>query len=313
MFIESRDEGRPVLLFVHGGPGMPEFWLTQRYPTGLAELFTVVWWEQRGAGLSYSSAIPPETMRVEQFVADTLEVMRYLRRRFDTEKIYLLAHSWGSFIGLQAAAQAPELLHAYIGMGQVTHQLRSERQSYEYLLARFTENGDRRMVRKLERAPVTDTVPLPAAYDALRDKAMHSLGVGTTRDMHSVITGIFLPSWMSRAYTLREKADLWRGKFFSRSAGLWDQMLATDLTRLITGLPIPAYFLHGAYDHTVSYSMAKDYARRLQTPLVGFYTFADSAHSPAFEEPERTRVILRDDVLAGRNDLADPDQSPGVP
>ena len=68
MFIEGRDEANPVLLFMHGGPGMPEFWLTRRYPTGLAEIFTVVWWEQRGAGLSFSPAIPPDTMTVEQFI-----------------------------------------------------------------------------------------------------------------------------------------------------------------------------------------------------------------------------------------------------
>lgn len=303
MFIESRDEANPVLLFIHGGPGMPEFWLTRRYPTGLAEIFTVVWWEQRGAGLSFSRDIPPDTMTVEQFIADTIEVIRYLRRRFDTEKVYLLAHSWGSFVGLQVAARAADQLHAYIGMAQVTDQLESERRSYEYLLARYTEIGDRRMVRALERVPVTDSVP--AAYDAMRDKAMHRLGVGTTRDMHSVVTGIFLHSWRSNDYTLPEKVNLWRGKVYSRRAGLWDQMLATDLRKLVTELPIPAYFLHGRYDYTVSYPMAKAFASHLQAPQVGFYTFRDSAHSPAFEEPERTRTILRDDVLAGKTDLAD--------
>jgi pimeloyl-ACP methyl ester carboxylesterase len=303
MFIESRDEANPVLLFIHGGPGMPEFWLTRRYPTGLAEIFTVVWWEQRGAGLSFHPDIPPDTMTVEQFIADTIEVIRYLRRRFDTEKVYLLAHSWGSFVGLQVAAHAADQVHAYIGMAQVTDQLESERRSYEYLLARYTEIGDRRMVRALERAPVTDSVP--AAYDAIRDKAMHRLGVGTTRDMRSVITGIFLPSWRSHDYTLREKVNLWRGKVYSRRSGLWDQMLTTDLTKLVTDLPIPAYFLHGLYDYTVSYPMAKAFASHLRAPQVGFYTFPDSAHSPAFEEPERTRAILRDDVLAGKTDLAD--------
>jgi pimeloyl-ACP methyl ester carboxylesterase len=51
MFIKSRDVNHPVLLFLHGGPGMPEYFLTQRYPTSLEEDFTVVWWDRRGAGL----------------------------------------------------------------------------------------------------------------------------------------------------------------------------------------------------------------------------------------------------------------------
>jgi pimeloyl-ACP methyl ester carboxylesterase len=64
MFIKSRNVDNPVLLFVHGGPGMPEYWLTRWYPTGLEEHFTVVWWEQRGAGFSYSPGIPPESRRL---------------------------------------------------------------------------------------------------------------------------------------------------------------------------------------------------------------------------------------------------------
>jgi pimeloyl-ACP methyl ester carboxylesterase len=135
MFIKSKDSNNPVLLFVHGGRGMPEYWLTQRYPIGLEDHFTVVWWEQRGAGLSYSVDIAPETMTAEQFVDDTIEVTNYLRDRFGKEKIYLMAHSWGSYIGIQAAAQEPDLYYAYIGIGQITHQIQSEQLAYQYALA----------------------------------------------------------------------------------------------------------------------------------------------------------------------------------
>lgn len=64
--LKSEDISNPVLLFVHGGPGMPEYWLTEKYPTGLEKYFTVVWWDQRGAGLSYSSDIPAKTMTTEK-------------------------------------------------------------------------------------------------------------------------------------------------------------------------------------------------------------------------------------------------------
>ena len=205
MFIKSKDIDQPVLLFVHGGPGMPEYWLTQRYPTGFEDHFTVVWWEQRGAGLSYSSHIPPETMTAEQFIADLLEVTHYLRQRFGKEKIYLMAHSWGSYLGIQAAAREPELYYAYIGIGQISYQIKSEQLAYEYALEQYKKNGNTAMVRKLEAAPPTMTVPLPPAYLALRDKYMHETGIGTTHDMRSVVTGIFLPSWQFREYTLARK------------------------------------------------------------------------------------------------------------
>ena len=307
MFIKGKNINNPVLLFVHGGPGMPEYWLTQQYPTGLEDHFTVVWWEQRGAGLSYSPAIPAETMTAEHYIADTLEVTKYLRTRFGREKIYLMAHSWGSYIGIQAAAREPELYYAYIGMGQISYQIKSEQLAYEYALEYYKNIGNTDMVQRLEAAPPTLTVPLPAAYNALRDEYMHGAGIGTTHEMKSVITGIFLPSWQFREYTVGEKINLWRGKIFSRSSdfNLWDTMQATDLTKQVTQLAIPVYFFEGAYDYTCAYPLAKEYFAQLNAPVKGFYTFEHSAHSPIFEEPEKMLKILQQDVLAGTNNLAD--------
>jgi pimeloyl-ACP methyl ester carboxylesterase len=305
MFIESRDQTNPVLLYLHGGPGMPTYFLTQRYPTGLEEYFTVCWWEQRGTGLSYRAGIHPQTMTVEQFIADTLEVTNYLRQRFGKDKIYLMGHSWGSFIGIQAAARAPELFHAYIGVAQITHQLASEKLAYDYMLRRYKESGDARMARKLAAAPVTLTGGTPAAYLAVRDAAMHRLGIGTTHDMDSVVSGIFLASLRCRAYTLREKVAIWRGRAFSRRFHLWDELVRTDLTEEVPALALPIYFCHGAYDYTVSYALAKAYFGQLQAPLKGFYTFECSAHSPFLEEPGRMQVIVREDILLGATRLAD--------
>jgi pimeloyl-ACP methyl ester carboxylesterase len=298
MFVKSKEATNPVLLVLHGGPGMPDYFLTERYPTGLEEYFTVVWWEQRGTGLSYRAGIPHETMTVEQFIADTLAVTNYLRSRFGQEKIYLLGHSWGSFIGIQTAARAPELYHAYIGMAQMSYQLASEQQAYEYMLAQYKANGNQRMVRKLQAAPVTMAGGTPDAYLAVRDEAMHTLGIGTTHDMKSVITGVFLASWWSLAYTWREKLNIWRGRSFSRSFGLWDQVIHTDLSTLVPVLDLPVYFFHGIYDYTCSYTLAQAYFEKLKAPVKRFYTFEQSAHCPVLEEPETARRIFQEEVLA---------------
>jgi pimeloyl-ACP methyl ester carboxylesterase len=198
MVIRGRDVRNPVLLWVHGGPGMPDYLLTERYPPYLEDLFTLVWWDQRGTALSYDPKIPPETMTIEQFVSDTLAVTDYLRQRFDQDKVYLLGHSWGSLIAIQAAARSPQRYHAYLGMAQVVHQVESEKLAYDYMLAEYRRRGDTAMVRDLEAAPVSMTTGTSDAYLKLRDKAMHRLGIGTTHDMKSVITGLFLPSWTFR-------------------------------------------------------------------------------------------------------------------
>jgi pimeloyl-ACP methyl ester carboxylesterase len=303
MFIKSKDATHPVLLYLHGG--MPDYFLTQKYPTGLEDYFTVVWWEQRGSGISYSADIPPETMTLEQMISDTLAVTNYLRHRFGKEKIYLMGHSGGTFIGIQAAAQAPELYYAYIGVAQMSNQLKSERLAYEYMLQQFKENGNTKMVRKLEEAPVTMTDGIPDAYYAVRDEAMHSLGIGTTHDMKSVLSGIFFPSLTFRGYTLLEKVNMWRGKSQSGVSPFWDEIIATDLSEQVPELDLPVYFFEGIYDYTCSYTEAKSYFEKLKAPLKGFYTFEQSAHSPLFEEPEKMLKILQEDVLVGVNNLAD--------
>jgi hypothetical protein len=91
----------------------------------------------------------------------------------------------------------------------MVHRVESEKIAYDYMLAEYRRRGDDAMVRDLEAAPVSKTAGTPEAYLKLRDKAMHRLGVGTTRDMKSVITGLFLPSWKFPGYTLREKSAAW--------------------------------------------------------------------------------------------------------
>jgi pimeloyl-ACP methyl ester carboxylesterase len=134
---------------------------------------------------------------------------------------------------------------------------------------------------------------------------MHRLGIGTTHDMASVITGLFLPSWTFPGYTLREKINLWRGRAFSRSFGLWDQLIWIDLRTSVPRLEVPVYFLEGRYDYTCATELARDYFRTLDAPIKGFYEFGDSAHSPVFEEPDVAHRILQADVLTGTNALAD--------
>ena len=84
---------KPVLLFVHGGPGMPEYFLDRTHPTGLEQDFVVAWWEQRGAGMSYSAGRDDTTMTIDQMVDDVIGVADYLRTRFHQDRIYLMAQS----------------------------------------------------------------------------------------------------------------------------------------------------------------------------------------------------------------------------
>jgi hypothetical protein len=127
-----------------------------------------------------------------------------------------MAQSGGSFFGIQAAARAPELYHGYVGVAQMVYQLESERLACEYMLERFKQAGDSRMVRQLAAVRVTMADGTPPGYLALRDQAMHRLGVGATHDMRSVLTGVCWPSLRSRHYTPRRE-----NQAMARQALLW--------------------------------------------------------------------------------------------
>ena len=304
MFLRGADATKPVLLFVHGGPGMPEYFLDRTHPTGLEQDFIVAWWEQRGSGLSYAAGSDGATMTSNQLVEDTIAVADCLRSRFGQDRIYLLGHSWGSFIGIQAAARAPERFLAYLGMGQVSQQRRAEMLAHQRALETYAKAGDTVTVERLRAAPLTEAGPLPQEWLAMRDDVMHRIGIGTTRDMDSVITGVFVPVWQTPDYNVMEKIDVWRGKKRSQAL-LFERLLEADLGTLVPALEIPAYFLLGREDYTAGYPLAKAYFRGLSAPVKGFYTFEHSAHSPAFEEPGRMRQILQTDVLHARATMAD--------
>ncbi|MGE5380627.1 MAG: alpha/beta hydrolase [Methylocystaceae bacterium] len=308
MFIKGKNTDNPVLLFVHGGPCFPEYFLVDKYPTGLEDVFTVCYWEERGGGLSYSSDVALESMTMEQLASDTIAVTNYLRERFGQEKIYLMAHSGGTFFAIQVAASAPELYHAYIGISQITSQAESERIAYKYLLEQYEAAGNTRMVKKLRyfRVLKEDADVAPFFKSMVRDQAMHELGVGTMRNIKSVGMDVFVPVMLCRAYTLGEKASLWKSKFsFIKKTKLHDEIVTNDITLKVTKAEIPMYFFSGAYDLTVNHDLSKAYLEQIQAPVKGFYTFEQSAHSPIYEESERMMDIILEDVLHGKNNLAD--------
>jgi pimeloyl-ACP methyl ester carboxylesterase len=295
MFITRSQASGPVLLYLHGG--MPEFFLDRAHPSGLEQLFTVVWWEQRGSGMSYQAGSPKGRVTVEGLIEDTLTLSDQLRHRFDQPRIYLMAHSGGTFLGIQAAARAPDLFHAYIGVAQISDQLESEVLAYRHMLEECQKRGHAALARRLQKCPVTKEGGTPAAYLRVRDAAMHRLGIGTMRSMRSVMAGIFLPSLRCRHYSVRERAKLWAAKATSGASVVWDAMLATDLRQRVPEVRVPVYFLHGVHDYTCSYVLARGYFDRLTAPQKGFYSFDGSAHSPIFEEPERALQIIRNDIL----------------
>jgi pimeloyl-ACP methyl ester carboxylesterase len=112
--IESGNRNNPLLLFLHGGPGMliPSGVGFRNKHQGITKLFILVSWDQRRAGNSYNPHIPEQSLNVSQFVADTDALIEYLKNLFHASKIILAAQSWGSIIAMNYIANYPDDIYA---------------------------------------------------------------------------------------------------------------------------------------------------------------------------------------------------------
>ena len=295
LFIRSENPDNPVILFLHGGPGSPELPLLipVEKEERLEKYFTMVYWDQRGAGMSYHDDIDPATMTLEQMVADTAEVTQYIQGRFNQDKIILMGHSWGSYLGVKTVEKHPELYQAYIGIGQVCNQRLSEKLAYDYLLAQAQERNDKKATDALEKVDANaPSFPENEYIMTARSSLMNKYGVGIQHKGASTLA-IVKDMMLFRGYTPNEKRGYGQGLLFSQQH-LFSSMLDDDLNASSTVFQIPVFITHGKYDYQVSHELAKQYVENLQAPDKDFITFDESAHSPILEEPERFTQVVRD-------------------
>lgn len=296
MIILAKDMSNPILLVCGGGPGIPEYLLENIYPSKLVDKFTVCYLEYRGTGLSYNSDINISDMTTERYVTDILEVTNYLRKRFSQDKIYILGHSFGSYVAIKTIQKYPEYYYAYIAMSQICNQKESEYRAYNYMKKQYELSANNKMLKKFAEYPIHESDEMCKKYfsSSLRDTAMHDLGVGTTHDMRSVITGIFFPSLKCIAYTWQERINIWRGKSVAASFPVAEECLQFNALDDITALQIPIYFFAGKYDYTCCYTLQKEFYEQIDAPEKQFFIFENAAHSPIYEEAEKASKFLQE-------------------
>ncbi|MFP4290152.1 MAG: alpha/beta fold hydrolase [Cyclobacteriaceae bacterium] len=283
ILFSGKNDQNPVLLFLHGGPGLPLFPLRKEIvkKTKLEDYFTVAYWEQRGSGKSFSKQIPDDSMHISQMEADTHVVVKLVAKKFAQASIYLMGHSWGSLLGLRQAAQHPELITAYLGIGQLINALTSDRQSYDFTLQQARKQNKKAALKQLEKIG-------PPPFNV--NKLMQQRGLlqkfdGTRRDGGGSLLQLVKDAFTTPEYRLKEVFSMLSNALYSLNH-LWDELYQYDLHE-INKVEVPVYFLHGRHDHTVSYDVAHSFYEKLEAPKgKKFITFENSAHYPFVEEAE---------------------------
>jgi pimeloyl-ACP methyl ester carboxylesterase len=296
VLIRSEDVlSNPILLILHGGPGTSELTMQRRYTMPLERFFTVVNWDQRGAGKSFPAGKDESKMTIDQLVEDTRELVEYLLQRFGKEKVILQGRSWGSALGMLTIAKYPNLFYTYVGIGQISDMGRSEKASYQWTLQQASLHHDIKALRELEAMG-----PPPYSGDWLKKfntqrKYVAKYGgemYGNKLGGNSIMVRSIV---FSPEYTMMDRLSY--NSAAQRSLRLLHpQLMTINFFSAALKLNIPVFFAEGRYDRVVPSSLAAEYYETLNAPFKHLTWFEGSAHMPDIEEHQRFQKLLIEQV-----------------
>ena len=291
--VRGTDKRNPVLVLIHGGPGYVSIPMSWWFSRDWEEYFTVVQWDQRAAGKTHLLTDPAQikpTLTPERMILDAEEMIAWARKTLAKDKVIVVGHSWGSFLGLEIARRHPEWLHAYVGVGQVADGMESERRGWRFALDSARRAGNAQAIRELEAiAPYAVPGKLVPIKDLLTQRKWMSFygGAMAYRRDNSAESAL---AKLSPDYTDEELRHLWDGNEFATPI-LLPGVLALDLSRIQT-LQVPLVLFLGRHDKNVNADVAAEWFVKVQAPKKALVWFERSAHMPMTEEPGKFLISL---------------------
>ena len=280
----SQNLNNPIMLFLHGGPGMPMMYLAHEFQRPLEENFTVIQWDRRGAGKTYSrnkSSI--EDMNVRRIIDDTYALIDTLMNRYQKDKIILVGHSFGTHLGSIISSERPDLIKAYISIGQVVDNERAIVLQEEFIRDEANKRNREDIILALDQ-------PIKPDFESW----LFEFG-GELKKSKSFFPLIW-SGMQAQEYTLSEAMAVGKGSSFS-SANMKYNVLSESIFSEITEYEVPVYFFIGKFDYATPHQLVAEYYESIKAPKKEITYFENSAHFPFFEEPDQfcteiNRILL---------------------
>jgi pimeloyl-ACP methyl ester carboxylesterase len=255
----SGEPQKPLLLFLHGGPGNSVMGYANRFTSQLQKHFLIVHWDQRESGKTAELNRTDKPLTVSLMVSDAVELIQYLKQRFNKEKIYLMGQSWGGFLALEVAIAAPELLEACLAVSPMIYQDESERLSLAYLIKKAQMRGDTLALKEL------NSVQVP--FQSPKDVYFHRKWLAIF-DKRNPPIDIFVLGWCQTWLPLFQEAS------------------HVNYMEMAPRLDCPIYFFIGRNDLQTHAQLAENYFQLVTAPDKKFFLFKRSSHSPHLKESE---------------------------
>lgn len=293
--VKSEDEKNPVLLFLHGGPGVCNRHTIMKDHADLARVFTVVAWDQRGSGGSYWGA-KQETLTVDRLVEDASELVNWLCERFHKDKVFIIGGSWGSELGTYLAYRHPEKIAAYVGFGQVVNGAKNEEISFDFAMAEAVKAGDEKSIETLKKVGPPVMGVYKGGFDGMmaqRRVMMKYGGYSQSAKKRSYFRSFVIPVVLSGEYSLKDLVGLVKG-YKCVLTHMWNAVGETDFPRTCTKFDVPYFVFDGVLDQNTPASLVQGWFDSITAPQKELIWFENSGHNPMGDEPARFKSLLID-------------------
>lgn len=287
--IKGNDLANPVLLVVHGGPADVQWPNADKY-VPWQQAFTIVQWDQRGAGHTYGHSGGNNTpdVNLDRIVKDGLELADYLRRALSKKKIILLGHSWGSMVGALMAKQRADLFAAYVGTGQVESWKVNVQSQFDVILAHARAVHDQATIKELEAIGTPDPANTHQYFTFSRN----------FRSLWAPSDQAWLAHLREQAQALKGNKDFEddeNGQLFTDPLVLPDQV-KTDLAVEATHIDTAFFVIQGEDDVITSTKGAVDYFHKIQAPYKELVLIPNAGHFAFMTHGDRFLAALTEKV-----------------
>lgn len=269
--VKGVDNSKPLLLFLHGGPGGSVMHYSQKFTTQLEEHFVVVQWDQRETGKTLELNTSPVPLTVQLFENDCHDLITLLLLQFNQQKLYLVGHSWGSALGFCIARKYPELLHAFVPVGAMVNQIESERIILDLMMEKAIRDNNKHQIAELKSIKI----PFETGEDLYRHRKWLFNYVGSKTKLSQT----YVVQWASR----------W--------LALYNEACTFNLPESLPEVNCPVYFFAGRKDYQTNSWLAEKYYQKMIAPKKGFFWFERSAHAIPTTEPTHFQNILITKIL----------------
>ncbi|HWQ06386.1 MAG TPA: alpha/beta hydrolase [Feifaniaceae bacterium] len=273
------DSSKPVLLFVHGGPGESTVPFMRFFKTSFGSICSLVTYDQRGTGrtLLKNPAGKPE-MRL--LLEDLHAVIAHLKQHYQVSKIALIGQSWGSGLGSVYALEHPEDLLCYIGVGQLIDGQKNERVGCEMLRAKILEADNSKDLAALD---AIGEYPFGISSPFSFDKLMRVRKLQRKYGLAVRFGASFFKAVLCSPHNGLSGLKAAKASFAANREMIEWVMTTFSLYERPARYDTPVFYLLGDRDYQTPFPIASAYFDSIEAPYKQLVTIKNAGHFPQLD------------------------------